>query len=124
MTKKIILGIAHAALIIEIVIVCNYQHDVLAPHEPIWPGVIGLSTIALAFLGAVRGLEAIFSKHIRARIVRHPVVHFLWFGFSLAVILLILMSPEHKTRMMEFGFRSPNTALEPTATAPTVSTMI
>src|ERR1039457_6270449 len=58
MTKKIILGIAHAALIIEIVIVCNYQHDVLAPGEPIWPGVIGSSIIALAFMGAVRGLEA------------------------------------------------------------------
>ncbi len=112
MTKKIILGIAHAVLIVEIVIVCNYQHDVLAPREPIWPGVIGLSIIALALMGTVRGLEAIFSQHIRALIVRHPVMHFIWFGFSLAVILLILMSPEHKTRMMQFGFRSPNTMCE------------
>ena len=109
MTKKIILGIAHAVLIIEIVIICDYQHDVLAPREPIWPGVIGLSIIALALMGAVRGLEAIFSQHIRALIVRHPVIHFLWFVFSLVVILL-LMIPEAKTKMMESGFRSPNTA--------------
>ena len=55
------------------------------------------SLFPLAIVGEF--VAAIFSKRVRAFIVKHPVVHTLWFGLAiLSVLLLLPMSsgPNHR----------------------------
>jgi type II secretion system protein G len=49
----------------------------------------------ISFLGGVWMIAAIFFRHVRAYIVRHPVAHFIWLIVWLAAIFLFLSSIPH-----------------------------
>jgi surface polysaccharide O-acyltransferase-like enzyme len=71
-----------------------------------------------SIVGVLRAISAIFSRSVRSSIVRHPVLHAVWFIIAVVVIFDLL-----SVLAANMGMRpAPNNALQPTATAPSVST--
>jgi hypothetical protein len=56
--------------------------------HPIWILLFAIGFVPLATVGEL--VAAVFSKQVRAFIVSHPIAHFVWFGFTVLCILLLI----------------------------------
>jgi len=59
--------------------------------HPIWFLLFAIGLVPLTTAGEL--VAALFSKRVRTFIVRHPFAHFVWFGFTILCILLLIPMP-------------------------------